>query len=308
MATNIVSVKYEDNFEPKVFGDKEYYIIQSVDIVNKTITLNRTIDDTEAVVERRFYVQPVLSGTYAHIEGAWNHTSGRSSHVEGEANYIMSSYRAHVEGGSNKILFYDDNTVGGDGSDSHVEGFENTLSGNNAHAEGTGNTALGQNSHVEGSNNTSTHLNQHIFGTFNVLDTSTARWNQQGTYVEIVGNGNGKNNRSNARTLDWSGNEWLAGTLKIGGTGYNDSNAKEVATINSGTITLTTSGWSNNTQTVSSSGVTTTNLVQVSPDPTSLKEYGSCGVYCSAQGTDSLTFTCDTVPTNNLTVNVVVWG
>ena len=35
------------------------------------------------------------------------------------------------------------------------------------------------------------------------------------TYVEIVGNGNAST-RSNARTLDWSGNETLAGKLTVG--------------------------------------------------------------------------------------------
>lgn len=34
-------------------------------------------------------------------------------------------------------------------------------------------------------------------------------------YVEIIGNGT-ESVRSNARTLDWSGNEWLAGNLTLG--------------------------------------------------------------------------------------------
>lgn len=36
-------------------------------------------------------------------------------------------------------------------------------------------------------------------------------------YIEIVGNGFDSNDRSNARTLDWSGNEWLAGNLSVEG-------------------------------------------------------------------------------------------
>lgn len=40
----------------------------------------------------------------------------------------------------------------------------------------------------------------------------------QETYAEIVGNGEDNNNRSNARTLDWEGNETLAGSLTLGST------------------------------------------------------------------------------------------
>jgi chitodextrinase len=36
-------------------------------------------------------------------------------------------------------------------------------------------------------------------------------------YVEIVGNGTATDARSNARTLDWAGNEWLAGNLTAAG-------------------------------------------------------------------------------------------
>ena len=38
------------------------------------------------------------------------------------------------------------------------------------------------------------------------------------TYAEIIGNGTGDNARSNARTLDWDGNETLAGSLTLGST------------------------------------------------------------------------------------------
>ena len=59
-----------------------------------------------------------------------------------------------------------------------------------------------------------THKCQHVFGAFNVRDPSTASTDQPGTYIEIVGNG--IINSSNARTLDWNGNEWIAGTLTQG--------------------------------------------------------------------------------------------
>lgn len=36
--------------------------------------------------------------------------------------------------------------------------------------------------------------------------------------------------RSNAHTVDWSGNAWFQGDIKIGGTGYDDANASRIAT------------------------------------------------------------------------------
>lgn len=52
---------------------------------------------------------------------------------------------------------------------------------------------------------------------------------QGGKYLSIVGNGSSASKRSNAYTLDWDGNGWFAGTLKIGGTGQDDETAKEIA-------------------------------------------------------------------------------
>lgn len=74
------------------------------------------------------------------------------------------------------------------------------------------------------------------------------------------------------------------------------------------TITLTTSGWSSNTQTVTVSGVSATETAQlITPTPAiaSQSAYYEAGIMCTNQGTNSLTFTCQTVPTSNLTVYVV---
>lgn len=62
------------------------------------------------------------------------------------------------------------------------------------------------------------HESQHVFGEYNEADPSQAEAYERGTYVEIVGKGTAYNARSNARTLDWNGNEWLAGNLTLGST------------------------------------------------------------------------------------------
>lgn len=84
---------------------------------------------------------------------------------------------------------------------------------------------------------------------------------------------------------------------------------KEQFAPTSVTITLTTSGWSSNTQTVTVSGVVaseTAQLITPTPAIASQSAYYEAGIMCTNQGTNSLTFTCQTVPTSNLTVYVVI--
>ena len=73
-------------------------------------------------------------------------------------------------------------------------------------------------------------------------------------------------------------------------------------------VTLTSAWWSSNTQTVTATWVTATNTVIVSPDPSSFEDYTWATIYCSAQSTNSLTFTCDTEPSNDITVNVMIFS
>lgn len=72
-------------------------------------------------------------------------------------------------------------------------------------------------------------------------------------------------------------------------------------------VTLAAADWENGQQMVSAAGVTTSNTVIVSPAPTSTAVYGEMGIYCSAQGAGTLTFSCDTVPTASITVNMAIF-
>jgi len=72
------------------------------------------------------------------------------------------------------------------------------------------------------------------------------------------------------------------------------------------TVTLASANWSNNEITVTATWVTASNTVIVSPDPSSITDYTDAKIYCSAQGTDSLTFVCDTEPSNDIDVNIVI--
>ena len=76
------------------------------------------------------------------------------------------------------------------------------------------------------------------------------------------------------------------------------------------TSTLTTAGWSGNSQTVSVLGVSAdsdSQLIYVSPaDKASATAWGEAGVFCSAQGANSLTFVCDSVPSASINVNISI--
>ena len=72
------------------------------------------------------------------------------------------------------------------------------------------------------------------------------------------------------------------------------------------TATLTVAGWSNKAQSVSVAGVTANSIITATYAPASRAAWIDADVYCSAQGAGTLTFTCDTVPTQALTANIVI--
>ena len=75
------------------------------------------------------------------------------------------------------------------------------------------------------------------------------------------------------------------------------------------TVTLTTSAWASNTQTVTVSGVSadeTAQLIMPVPALASQTAYYEAGILVTGQAANSLTFTCSTVPSSNLTVYVVM--
>ena len=142
-------------------------------------------------------------GSNSIIEGDIDtNVAGVFSHAEGYRTEASGNYGSHTEG----------NETTASGTSSHAEGTIVTASGTSSHAEGFNTTASGSYSHVEGHKTTAKNRSQHAFGEYNELDPSTASSWDRGTYIEIVGNGTDENVRSNARTLDWQGNEYIQGT------------------------------------------------------------------------------------------------
>ena len=78
------------------------------------------------------------------------------------------------------------------------------------------------------------------------------------------------------------------------------------------TATLTTAGWSSNSQTVTVNGVladSNAQAVDVAPaNKASADAWAAAGVWCTAQGANSLTFTCESVPTANISLNIRMQG
>ena len=171
------------------------------------------------------YFSNKASGYMSHAEGESNTASGDNSHAEGYANEA-SGKNSHAEGSFNEAIGDNSHAEGhnneASGKYSHVEGSTNVASGKNSHAEGQGTKANSDYSHAEGQSTIASSESQHVQGKYNVEDVTN-------TYAHIVGNGAYKA-PSNAHTLDWSGNAWFAGEIKVGGTGQDDAEAKTLAT------------------------------------------------------------------------------
>lgn len=85
-------------------------------------------------------------------------------------------------------------------------------------------------------------------------------------------------------------------------------NKPTLPTVAQAQVTLTAAGWSDNTQTVTVSGVTTDNMVIVTYAPGSREAWTDADIYCSAQAANALVFTCSDVPTTDVAANVAIFG
>ena len=161
-------------------------------------------------------------GSSSHAEGRSTTAKGYSSHAEGE-NTTASGSSSHAEGYSTNVI---PDTITSSSSNSeiiaawktakfslakdkasHVEGYDNLALEEASHAEGSYTIASGYCSHAEGKDTKASGNFSHVQGKYNIEDLAN-------TYAHIVGNGSNDNSRSNAHTIDWSGNAWFAGTVE----------------------------------------------------------------------------------------------
>ena len=71
-------------------------------------------------------------------------------------------------------------------------------------------------------------------------------------------------------------------------------------------VTIPANGWSNGSQTVNCSAVSSSSDLLVAPAPSSIQVYAASKVCCSAQGSGTLTFICSTAPSVDVTANIIV--
>lgn len=174
-------------------------------------------------------------GEASHAEGNSTYATGNGSHAEGDST-TAEAYAAHAEGygtlASESCAHAEGYATIASGQYSHTEGEGSTADGQSSHAEGYYAKASGSASHAEGYGTIAKTKAQHVSGEYNIEDPSTSPAANRGTYIHIVGNGTGDGTfRSNAHTLDWNGNAWYSGNIRLKGKSYNDENSRLVATI-----------------------------------------------------------------------------
>ena len=191
------------------------------------------------------------SGYYAHSENYKTRANGIGSHAEGYATEANAKY-SHAEGHSSKAY----------GRYSYAGGLATISTGAHSHVRGTRNIADTElQSRYLGSlkcslNNLKTFplsanetyntndvvLYNNVYWRYKLGNDTTTNiipgedstvWadisDYRGKYLEIVGNGV-DGSPSNAYTLDWDGNAWFAGNIKLGGINQNDTDAAIVLT------------------------------------------------------------------------------
>ena len=153
-------------------------------------------------------------------------SSGRTSTAMGFKTQASGDYSTSM--GRNVIASGDYSFAVG--IDSIASGYSSTSIGGNAIASGWGSIAMGRNVISSGDYSFATGLRTIVSNMCNVVigkynratrsgsgtDDNPYIYTDPGDYALIIGNGIGDEteNRSNALTVDWDGNLWIAGTLK----------------------------------------------------------------------------------------------
>ena len=177
-----------------------------VDVSTEISAISEELSDIDsAVSEKADKTDTVLNTTLSR-----GRTDGSSV---GEGSFAFGS---DVEA-SGELFFAEGNSTKANGAYSHVGGMYNIPDSYDGFDEWTAGTQYNVGDKVKVTNETT--VNGYICKTAN-SDSSFMpfKWiDMQGrmNYAEIIGNGADENNRSNARALDWEGNEYLAGDLYV---------------------------------------------------------------------------------------------
>lgn len=188
----------DENIAQKSDGEEEKQLIYST-IADEVGQFTNTDKNCEVFND---YKNNVASAYYSHAEGYKTTANAPYSHAEG-SNTVASNPSCHAEGSGTTAS----------GNCSHAENMGCIASGSNSHAEGYHTIARGEHSHASGSH---TIAGMEVF--------ALGRYNKKAEDVAlVVGNGWGNDSyeyRSDALTLDYSGNLKLAGNLTANSPGW----------------------------------------------------------------------------------------
>ena len=166
--------------------------------VGKTIWIDRTRPEFSNLSSCQIYIESsIASGLNSHAEGFQTAAIGDESHTEG--------YNTEAHGKTNHSEGY--KTISACDY-SHAEGYYTKANRSMSHAEGNNTIAEGIAAHAEGNNTIAGSDYQHVQGKYNIAD-------YYDRYAMIIGNGTSSNHRANALTIDWNGNQTIAGELYI---------------------------------------------------------------------------------------------
>lgn len=188
----------DENIAQKSDGEEEKQLIYST-IADEVGQFTNTDRNCEVFND---YENNIASAYYSHAEGYMTTASAPYSHAEG-SNTVASNLSCHAEGSGTTAS----------GNCSHAENMGCIASGSNSHAEGYHTIARGEHSHASGA---------HTIAGVEVF--ALGRYNKKAEDVAlVVGNGWGNDSyeyRSDALTLDYSGNLKLAGNLTANSPGW----------------------------------------------------------------------------------------
>ena len=272
----------------------------------------------------------VASGQCAHAEGYNATAMGNSSHAEGRGSndvptditistsndVIIDAWettkfnlakddQCHTEGNNTLALDSCDHAEGyqtiASGGYSHSEGYQTKALRIATHAEGYNTTANGAYSHVEGVGTLASGSNQHVQGKYNIEDVTS-------DYAHIVGNGT-SSARSNAHTLDWDGNAWFAGDIRVGGTCYADA----ISLLPKRTsVTLPAANWTGSanpwSQVVTISGITANSKVDLQPTAVQIVEMQNNDIALMTENNDGVitVYAIGSKPAKDYTMQVLI--
>ena len=200
-----------------VCGDKKLKVLN---VLNKA-----TAGNTQKIINNK-----ITTGNAGGV-GKFTNTDKNCEVFNDYENNVASAYYSHAEGyktTANAPYSHAEgsNTVASDLS-CHAEGSGTTASGNCSHAENTGCIASGSNSHAEGYHTIARGEHSHASGAHTIAGMEVfalGRYNKKAEDVAlVVGNGWGSGSnewRSDALTLDYSGNLKLAGNLTANSPGW----------------------------------------------------------------------------------------